>query len=157
MSSFDFFEDFYPGLGKVAFATLAILLVAFLVLVPKRPAPAPPPQDAVDGTYTNEACPGFEITNGTITFNGGEIEGRVVDIKGYVLETARALRYRRDGSGCRLVASPGGQLLSAERKTFASPVIMLYLSSVDRDRGMYWTRTGPPRARPSDVQEQMRQ
>jgi len=109
--------------------------------------PTLPPQDAMDGVYKNPDCPSFEILGGTMRFEGGEVSGKVAHKKlGLVLEAKGEVRYIRDAEGCRLVkAGDKGSILLAERKAFANPVIMIELFASDQVRGMYWTRTGPPR------------
>jgi hypothetical protein len=105
--------------------------------------PAPPPQDAMDGVYANAQCPSFTISDGALRFDGGAIPGKVEQGKsGYFFATEKALRYDIGQQGCRLVIVDQGALMGAERKEFASPVIMIKLFSADRSASMYWTRTG---------------
>jgi hypothetical protein len=134
----------------LAFALIGVFLLLTSGKEPPRPSI---PQDAMDGIYANDACLGFQIINGTITFDGGKIAGKVVNIKGYRLETAQWLRFERDEAGCRLVIAPGRQSIAAERQTFSSPVIMLQLFSSDLNESMYWTRIGSPVATARDIRE----
>jgi hypothetical protein len=105
--------------------------------------PAPPPQDALDGVYENAECPGFTITDGKLQFAGGTIAARVERGKsGYYLASEQSLRYQIEPGGCRLLVNDAGANYLAERKEFASPVVMIALLSQDRTKRMYWTRTG---------------
>jgi hypothetical protein len=130
----------------------ALLLIAVLALVgvllfvsSAEEMPQPPIHDALDGVYENADCPSFQIKGGRLSFEGGELSGRVERGKSSLyLETERALRYDNGPDGCRFVVVDQGTFYAAERKEFASPVIMIQLFSVDRSRSMYWTRTGAP-------------
>ncbi len=119
-------------------------LIVLCALAACSELPAPPPQDAMDGVYANAQCPSFTISDGKMRFDGGAIPGKVEQGKsGYIFATEKALRYDIGQQGCRFVIDDQGALTGAERKEFASPVIMIKLFSADRSQSMYWTRTRP--------------
>ena len=132
----------------------AFLVTVLGVLSACAESPAPPPQDAMDGTYANADCPSFTIADGKLRFDDGELSGRVAQGKsGFYFETESALRYVMSLDGCRFVVANQGELYAAERKDFASPVVMIKLFSGDRKQAKYWTRTGPPVALSGDPEK----
>jgi hypothetical protein len=148
------FDEFDPPLLR-AILPMGMIVCGALALYftsTREPTEAPP-QDAMDGVYENAECPGFTISDGALRFDGATIPGTIGQGKSSLyFETAQSLRYEMGPGGCRLVVAEPGALIHAERKAFASPVIMIQLFSVDRARGMYWTRTGPPVAVPDIAQ-----
>jgi len=137
------FDDPVERLVPVAVLAGAVIMLFFAL---SRGEPEPTPHDAMDGLYTREGCPDFVIERGRISFEGGRIEGRLDRARSaIVLETSdTALRYAIGPQGCRLETEQGGQILRAERETFASPVIMIMLLRSDLEATAYWTRIGPP-------------
>ena len=144
------FDEFDPPLLRAALP-LGMIVFGGLVLYftsTREPTEAPP-QDAMDGVYENTECPSFTISDGAMRFDGGTIPGTVgKGTSSLYFETTQSLRYDMGPDGCRLVVAESGALIGAKRKAFASPVIMIQLFSLDRARGMYWTRTGPPTSMP---------
>ena len=136
-----FSADFLGSRGNLM---LALCAAAFVVLaMTLSPARRPGP-NAMDGTYTNPDCPGFEVRGGELRSGQIRLRGTVERFKSLKLSADRELRYTFGPQGCRLMLADGSARHPATTREAGTVVTGIVLYSADRSENRVWTRVSPP-------------
>ncbi len=135
-----FSADFFGSRGNLVLAVCAAIFLVFGVAMLREP----PGPDAMDGTYTNPDCPGFEVRGGELRFGDTRLAGKVERRKVLQLSTDRALRYEISPQGCRLVLADEFSENFAITRNAGAVVTGIMLYSADRSENRVWRRVRPP-------------
>lgn len=137
---FDYDDGRFARLSFKLMLVCIVLLFAYFWLFAE-----PPRQDAMDGTYANDGCPSFQIRNGIVSYEGGEITGKVRDTKiGMLLQMPKGLAFTFGTDGCRFELSKRYVKLIPEGRSSDGLPEGISLPSLDGSGDRFWVRTGPP-------------